>query len=60
MVLNGEIMNVVHIINKRSHINTIEKFCICTDTKLDNQLDDGNTVTPDTLFEVIIRNDVSL
>jgi hypothetical protein len=43
----------------------MEKLClyVCMyvykETKLDNQINDRNTVTPNTLFDAIIRSDVS-
>jgi hypothetical protein len=58
IVPNEEIMNVVHITNKGSHINTMEKFCMYTDAKLDIRKNNGNYFTPNALFHGIIRKDV--
>ena len=40
-----DIMSASHLGRKRSHFNTMEKFYIYKETKMDNQLNDKNTVS---------------
>ena len=49
------IMNVLHIKGKGQMMNTIEKYYIYRETKMNNQINDKMTVQPNTLFETIVR-----
>jgi hypothetical protein len=51
------IMNVLHITDKDQIINTIEKYYIYRETKMNNQINDKLTVQPNAIFETIIRHD---
>jgi hypothetical protein len=48
------IMDILHINNKGKKLNTLEKFCIYTETKLDNEINDKCTIRPNIIFDTII------
>ena len=48
-------MDVVYITNKGIHMNTMEKFYICKETKLDTQINDKNRVMQNSLLDVILQ-----
>jgi hypothetical protein len=50
----NEIMDVVYVGNKGSHLNTMEKFYIYKETTKGNQINDKNTVPTNKLFDVVI------
>ena len=50
-------MDTVHVTNKGRLMDTLEKFNIFRETKLDNQINDKLTVKPNIIFDVIIHND---
>jgi len=52
-----DIMDTVHVTNKGRLMDTLEKFNIFRETKLDNQINDKLTVKPNIIFDVIIHND---
>jgi hypothetical protein len=49
-------METIHITNKGQMTDTLEKFHIFCETKLNNQINDKLTVKPNIIFDVIIRN----
>jgi len=53
----GNIMNVLHITDKGQKMNTIEKYYIYRETKIDNQINDKLTVQPNTIFKTIVRHE---
>jgi hypothetical protein len=55
-----DIMNVIHLRKKGSHLNTMEKFCIYTETKMDNRLNDKNTVSYNKIFKTVLNLDGQL
>ena len=50
-------METVHVTKKSHLMNTLEKFYIFRETKLNNQINDKSTVKPNAIFDVIIQND---
>jgi ACT domain-containing protein len=48
-------MDVVHTTSKGRLLNVIEKFYIHRETKINNQIDDRNTFTPDIIFDTLLR-----
>jgi hypothetical protein len=51
------IMDILHITNKVKIIDTIEKYYIYRETKLNNQINDKLTVKPNIIFETLVRQD---
>jgi hypothetical protein len=51
------IMETIHVTNKGQMMDTLEKFHISRETKLNNQINDKVTVKPNIVSDVIIRND---
>jgi hypothetical protein len=51
-----ESMSILHTTNKGKMLNTIEKFYIYKETDANNQLNDKSTVTPNIIFDTVIRN----
>jgi hypothetical protein len=51
------IMDIVHITNKGKMMDTIEKYYIYRETKLNNPLNDRLTVQPNIIFETIVQQD---
>jgi hypothetical protein len=51
------IMNVLHITDKGQMMNTIEKYYIYRETKMNNQINDKLTVQPNVIFETIFRHE---
>ena len=49
------IMDILHITNKGKVMDTIEKFYIYGETKLNNQINDKITVKPNVIFENLVR-----
>ena len=50
-----DIMEVLHIKKKGKMMNTLERFHIYNETKLDNQINDNSTVKQNIIFGTIIR-----
>jgi hypothetical protein len=48
-------MDIIHITNKGQMMDTIEKFYIYRETKLNNQINDKLTVKPNVIFEILVR-----
>jgi len=51
------IMGILNITNKGKMMDTIEKFYIYRETKLNNQINDKLTVKPNAIFETLVRQD---
>jgi hypothetical protein len=51
------IMDIVHIMSKGKMMDTVEKYYIYRETKLNNQINDRLTVQPNIIFETIVRQD---
>jgi len=55
------ILNIVHVIERGFRMNVMERlYYVYKETKEDNQINDGSTVTPNILLDSITQNDVSL
>jgi hypothetical protein len=52
-----EIMETIHFTNKRRLMNTLEKFYIFRETRLNNQISDKSTVEPNIIFDTTIKLD---
>jgi len=52
-----DIMSTTHITNKCRLMDTMEKFYIFRDMKLDNQINDKLAVRPNIIFETIVQKD---
>ena len=50
-----EIMDVLHIMKKGKTMDTLEKFQIYLEIKIGRQINDENTVTQNTLFDILIK-----
>lgn len=50
-------METIHIFNKGRMIDTLEKFYIFREIKLNIQLNEKLKIKPNIIFESIIRND---
>ena len=48
-------MDILHVTKKGEMMNTLERFYIYNETKLDNQINDKCTVKPNIIFETIIQ-----
>jgi hypothetical protein len=51
------IMETIHVTNKDQMMDTLEKFYIFRETKLNNPINDKLRVKPNIIFDVIVRND---
>jgi hypothetical protein len=49
-------MEILHTTVKGPMLNTLEKFYIYREMIIDNQLSDKNTVTPNVIFDAILRH----
>jgi hypothetical protein len=52
-----EIMETIHFTNKGRLMNTLEKFYIFRETRLNNQINDKSTVKPNIIFDTIVKPD---
>ena len=50
-------MSTIHITSKGRLMNTMKKFYIFRETKLDNQINDKLAVIPNVIFETIVQKD---
>jgi len=50
-------MDIIHITNKGRMMDTIEKYYIYRETKLNNQINDKLTVQPNIMFETLVQQD---
>ena len=53
-------MNIIHLSKRGSHLNTMEKFYIYKETKMDNQSNDKNMVSCNKIFQTILSLDAQL
>jgi hypothetical protein len=51
------IMDVIHITHKGRMMDTIEKYYIYKETKLNNQINDKITGQPNVIFETLVQQD---
>ena len=51
---NENTMQILHVMKKGNHMNTLEKFCIYKENNRNNQINDGST-TENKIFDTIIR-----
>jgi hypothetical protein len=51
----NDIMEIVHITTKGKIMDTIEKYHIYNETYHNNQINDKNTIKPNAIFEVLVR-----
>ena len=52
-----DIMSTLHITSKGRLMDTIEKYYIFRETKLDNQINDKLAVRPNVIFETVVQKD---
>jgi hypothetical protein len=52
-----DIMKSIHVTTKGYMTDTIEKYYIFRETKINNQINDRFTVQPNTIFETIVKYD---
>jgi hypothetical protein len=52
-------MEVLLTANKGKLMDTMERFYIYKETRLNNQINDKNTVKPNIIFETVFREDAS-
>jgi hypothetical protein len=52
-----DIMNTIHITDKGRLMDTLEKFYIFRETKLNNQINDKLAVKPNIIFDTIAQKD---
>jgi hypothetical protein len=52
-----DIMDTIHCTSKGQLMNTLEKFYIFRETKLNNQINDKSTVKPNIIFDTIYQQD---
>jgi hypothetical protein len=50
-------MDVIHVTGKGIMMNTMEKYYIHRETKLDNQINDKLTVQPNVIFETLVQQE---
>jgi hypothetical protein len=50
------IMKILHKTNKGKSMDTIEKCHIYKETRINNQINDKNTVRPNVIFDTIVQN----
>jgi hypothetical protein len=51
------IMETIHITNKGQMMDTLERFYIFRETKLNNQINDKLTIKPNIIFDTTVRRD---
>jgi hypothetical protein len=52
-----EMMDTIHFTSKGRLVNTLEKFYIFRETKLNNQINEKLTVKPNIIFDTIVQHD---
>jgi len=50
-------MQILQLQNKGAHLNNIERFYICAEYTKDNHLNDDSTVSPNKIFDTILKPD---
>jgi hypothetical protein len=53
----NEIITILYTTKKGSFMDTVEKFHIYSETRLNNQINDKNTVKPNAIFDVVNSHD---
>jgi len=53
----SEIMEVLYTTRKGKFMDTVERFHIYSETRENNQINDKNTIKPNTIFDVICSHD---
>jgi hypothetical protein len=48
-------IEILHTTSKVRMLNTIDKFCMYKETKNNSQINDKRTVTPNVIFDIILR-----
>ena len=48
-------MDLLHVVEKGKLMDTLERFDIYKETKMENQFNDRNTVTRNILFDTILQ-----
>ena len=51
-----EIMDVLHVVEKGKQMDTVERFHIYKETKIENQINDRITVARNILFDTALQN----
>jgi hypothetical protein len=51
------IMDIMHIMNKGKMMDTVEKYYIYKETKINNQINDRLTIQPNIIFDTIVQQD---
>jgi hypothetical protein len=51
------LMDVIYTTSKGEMLNTIEKFYICKETRINSQINDKCTVKPNIIFDTVVLND---
>jgi transposase-like protein len=54
-----DVMEVLHVTKKWEHMNTLEKFHVCIETKNNNQIDEKCTGVNNILFDAVISGDIT-
>ena len=54
-----DIMEILHITKKGGMMNTLERFYIYNETKLDNQINDTWKIKSNVIFDTIIQRNTS-
>jgi hypothetical protein len=52
-----DIMSTIYITNKGRLMDTLEKYYIFREAKIDNQINDNLAVRPNVIFETIVQKD---
>ena len=50
-----DVMKVLHTVNKRGMMNTLENFHIYKETEVDNEINDRGTIKQNILFDAILQ-----
>ena len=53
----NEIMEVLYTTTKGNFMDTLERFHIYSETRENNQINDKNTIKPNTIFDVTCPHD---
>jgi hypothetical protein len=55
-----ETMTVLHLQNKGTHLDTIEKFYIYAEHKKQNHLNDDSTIFPNKIFDALLNQNPAI
>jgi len=50
-------MDIIYTTEKGNFVDTDERFHIYSETRLNNQINDNNTIKPNTIFDAINSHD---